>query len=90
MDRKERYFKTIKNVKELLKQKIRESWTTGERKEVQRRGEMEADFYQIWYRLCKLETMEKWINVHGYLTRSQINILKEYVGEDQWKKLKEF
>jgi hypothetical protein len=51
---------------------------------------MEADFYQIWYRLCKIDTMEKWTNNHGYLTRSQVNILKEYVGEYQWKKLKEF
>jgi len=85
MNKKEKCLSIVNNAESILKEKIRETWTQFERKEIKKRGEAEADFYQIWYQLCKLETMKKWVNVHGYLTRSQRIILKEYIGERKWK-----
>jgi len=90
MDKKQKCLETVERVKKALKQKVRESWSPSEKKAIQERGELEADFYQVWYKLCKLETMERWIEKHGFLTGSQTRILREYIGENQWKKLKEF
>jgi len=84
---KEKCLRVLSSVENALKQNVRETWTLFERREIKKRGETEADFYQIWYKLCKIDTMKKWVNTHGYLTRSQRIILKEYIGEMQWKKM---
>ena len=70
--------KWINRVEEKLKQRVRESWSPSEQKDIVLRGEKEADFYQIWFKICKLESMRRWVNNTGKLTRSQREILKEY------------
>jgi len=78
MSKKDKCLKEINEVETELKRRVRELWTAVERKKIKERGEEDADFYQIWYKLCKLETITSWVNNYGYLTRSQKHILKEY------------
>ena len=68
----------IERVEAKLKARVRESWTPSERREVQERGEMEADFFQIWFKLCKLDSMRRWVSKYRKLTRNDKRILKEY------------
>lgn len=68
----------IERVEKKLKDRVREGWSPWERKEVQSRGELEADFYQIWFKLCKLESMRRWVRKYGKLTRSYKIILRGY------------
>jgi hypothetical protein len=89
MSNKEKWQKVLDDVELILKRSVRDKWTRFEAKEIEKRGETEADFYQVWYKLCKLETMRKWVSVHGYLTNSQVRILKEYIGVRQWKEIKD-
>jgi hypothetical protein len=77
MDKREA-LRWIDNVEDRLKAKVRTAWSPSERREIELRGELEADFYQIWFKLCKLESIRRWVNNYGKLTRSQRNILKEY------------
>jgi len=70
--------KNIERVEAKLKSRVRESWTPSERRAVQARGEVDADFFRIWFKLCKLESMRRWVNNYGNLTRNDRRILKEY------------
>lgn len=78
MIKKKKLLLEVNEIENSLKSKVRERWTKSEREEIKNRGEIEADFYQIWYEICKLESMRKWVKVHGYFTNSQKEILKEY------------
>lgn len=68
----------IDRVEKRLRDRIRQSWSNAEREEIRERGELEADFYRIWYKLCKLDSMRRWVKNYGKLTRSYRRILKEY------------
>ena len=68
----------IEAVEAKLKARVRESWSPSEHREIQARGEMEADFYHIWFKLCKLDSMRRWVSKYRKLTRNDKRILREY------------
>ena len=71
-------YNEVVKVKKWLKKLEREKWSNTEKKEILIRGEKNADFYRIWYKLCWLDHLLEWIEKHGYITRSQKRILEEY------------
>ena len=62
----------------LLKEREREKWSNIETQKINERGEQDADFYRIWYKLCWLDRLLKWVEKYEYFTNSQKRILKEY------------
>ena len=76
--KKDKILQWIDSVERGLKIKTRQSWVFVERLEIQKRGEEDADFYKIWFKLCKLERIRYLVKKMGMLTRSQRKFLKEY------------
>jgi len=75
---KDKILQWIDTVEEGLKTKTRQSWSFLEESEIKKRGEEGADFYKIWFKLCKLERIRYLVKKMGMLTRSQRKFLKEY------------
>lgn len=78
---KDEWVHKLEQLETLLKQKARERWSFAERREIEERGELNADFYLVWDKLCIVWNMKTWLEKYGYLTYNQKIMIKQFKKE---------
>ena len=78
---KDKWLEKLDEVEKLLKLKAGERWSSSEKQEILKRGEVSADYYMIWDKLCIIWNMKEWVKKYGYLTYNQKVMLKKFKSE---------
>ena len=78
---KDEWIQRLDQLEKLLKQKARDRWSFAEQREIEKRGELDADFYMVWDKLCIVWHMKAWVEKYGCLTYNQRVMIKQFKKE---------
>ncbi|RLG68588.1 hypothetical protein DRN93_02445 [archaeon] len=66
----ENLLRRIHALRHAFKARERVRWSASERREIERRGESEADFFRIVWELSRLESMERYLRRNRFFPAS--------------------